>query len=420
MTVALPRLGGFGLTPAFNRMWAASIASNVSDGLAWTALPLLAITLTHSPILISILSGTVMLPWLFFAIPIGAIIDRVDRRIAISTANVIRFVNLASISLLVQSKQISIYLLILSAFIIGTCEVVVDTTAQTTIPRILEVDQLERGNSRLQISESVLQTFLGGPLGGLLFAVAYALPLLIASAGYACAALFLILIPVSLRPLWRAEERAIEHQDNSLVDDVKIGLRYLFGHVILRRIVLFSASTALVFSAANSTVILFLVKELHMKSSAFGFIMAIGGVGGLIGALMAPRLSAKFGRNTAMAAGITFAAFATFINGFLNNLALFIVIGGLESFAITQWNVLLMSTYQELIPSHLYGRIHGARRSIIWGIMPIGSLIGGFLATINLRAPWLIGGALATLICLANFKFLRTIRESIARADEAA
>ena len=403
--------GKIGLTPAFNRVWSASIISNLSDGLAATAAPLLAITLTHNPVLISILSGTVMLPWLLFAIPIGAVIDRVDRRVAIAAANTLRFGILAAISILIQTHHISIYLLILGAFIIGSCEVVVDTTSQTTIPRILGVEQLEQGNSRLQISETVLQGFIGGPLGGFLFAASYALPMYIASAGYFCAALFLIFIPTSLRHLWRAEERAIEHRDNSLFDDVKVGIGYLFRHAILRRIVIFSTITAFAFSAANSTMILFLVKTLHMKSSSFGLIMAISGLGALAGALLAPKLSARFGRNTSMAMGITAAALLTFATGFISNLPIFILLGVVESFAITQWNILLMSTYQELIPSHLYGRIHGARRSIIWGVMPIGSVVGGLLANISLRAPWMIGGSLALIICLSNFKFLQGIRE---------
>lgn len=409
--------GTIGLTPAFNRVWSASIASNLADGLASTAAPLLAITLTHNPVLISILSGTVMLPWLFFAIPIGAVVDRIDRRLAIAAANTLRFLVLAAISILVQTHHITIYLLILGAFVIGSCEVVVDTTAQTTIPRILGVDQLEQGNSRLQISETVLQGFVGGPLGGLLFAISYAVPMYIASAGYLCAALFLFLIPTSLRHLWKAEERTEEHRDNSLLDDVKLGLQYLFGHRVLRRIVIFSSSSALVFSAANSTVILFLVHNLHMKPASFGFIMSIMGVGALLGALLAPKLSATFGRSTMMALGITFAAFSTLAVGFVSSLPVFIALSVLESFAITQWNVLLMSTYQELIPSHLYGRIHGARRSIIWGVIPIGSVAGGFLAKIDLRTPWLVGGTLAIIVCLANFRFLQTIREQIVDAS---
>ena len=68
------------LGSAFNRLWGASLTTNLADGVLSAAAPLLAITLTKNPVLISMLSALVMLPWLFFAIPIGVIVDRVDRR----------------------------------------------------------------------------------------------------------------------------------------------------------------------------------------------------------------------------------------------------------------------------------------------------------------------------------------------------
>lgn len=141
--------------------------------------------------------------------------------------------------------------------------------------------------------------------------------------------------------------------------------------------------------------------------------MAIAGVGSLLGAFAAPILSARLGRNLVMASGISIAAVCTFATGFIQNIPSFAALMVVEAFAITQWNILLMSTYQELIPAHLYGRIHGARRSIIWGLMPIGSVLGGVLATVNLRAPWIIGGTGAMLVCLLNFRFLSQVRERI-------
>ncbi len=401
------------LPKAFNRLWYASIASNLADGLLWTAAPLLAVTLTHSPVLISILSGTTMLPWLFFAIPIGAIIDRIDRRVAISAANAVRFLILAGITLLVETHHMSIVALIVGAFAIGTCEVIVDTTAQTSIPKLLSVEELEHGNSRLQISETVLQGFVGGPIGSLIFSIAFSLPFAISGAGYFLAMIFLTLIPVSLRQGWKAEPRTEEALEKSLLHDVKIGIAYLFRHAVLRRIVVFSSASALVFSASNSTQILFLLNVLHMHKSSFGLLMAIAGVGSLLGAFAAPILSARLGRNLVMASGISIAAVCTFVTGFIQNIPSFAALMVVEAFAITQWNILLMSTYQELIPAHLYGRIHGARRSIIWGLMPIGSVLGGVLATVNLRAPWIIGGTGAMLVCLLNFRFLSQVRERI-------
>ena len=139
------------LGPAFNRLWGASLTTNLADGILAVAAPLLAITLTRNPVLISVLSALVMLPWLFFAIPIGALVDRVDRRLLLASANAFRCVIAALIAISISTHTITIYLLFLATFLIGICEVAADTSSQSLIPQILNNSQFERGNSRLQI-----------------------------------------------------------------------------------------------------------------------------------------------------------------------------------------------------------------------------------------------------------------------------
>ena len=68
-----------------------------------------------------------------------------------------------------------------------------------------------------------------------------------------------------------------------------------------------------------------------------------------------------------------------------------------------------MSTYQSVIPNEIYGRIHGTRRTLVWGMMPIGSVLGGLLATTGLRTPLYVGGAVATTIALFSIKFMLSI-----------
>lgn len=77
-----------------------------------------------------------------------------------------------------------------------------------------------------------------------------------------------------------------------------------------------------------------------------------------------------------------------------------------------------MSLYQSLIPPELYGRIHGARRTIVWGLMPIGALLGGLIARGGLRLPFLIGGSIATLIALFSYKHIMRIGDLSAQMPE--
>ena len=80
---------------------------------------------------------------------------------------------------------------------------------------------------------------------------------------------------------------------------------------------------------------------------------------------------------------------------------------------MAQWNILLMSTYHQIIPNELFGRIHGTRRTLVWGLMPIGSMVGGLLAKIDLRAPMIIGGGLAALVALLGIPFVRSLSKLV-------
>lgn len=392
------------LGPAFNRMWSASLTSNLADGVLIAAAPLLAVTLTKNPVLISAISALVMLPWLLFAIPIGAIVDRVDRRFLLAGANAARFVIAALIALSIASHTITIYILLLATFLIGICEVIADITSQSLIPQILDKSEYEKGNSRFQISETVVQGFIGTPLSGFLYAVAIYLPFVINSVGFLVAAALAASIPVKFLQDIRIEESAEKKPD--FVEDMRFGIHYLYNNKPLLRLVVTTASIGVCYSMSTSTIILFILNELNLKPALFGLALTIQGSGAIIGALVAPKLSTKFGRSRVMAICIFLSSLLILLQGLSPNIYVYIALAFIASFTITNWNILLMATYQSVIPGHLFGRIHGTRRTLVWGLMPFGSLLGGFIAKGGLRFPLLIGGTIATVIALLSLKFL--------------
>jgi len=391
-------------------MWGASLASNLADGLLRTAAPLLAVSLTKDPVLISLMSALVMLPWLFFAIPIGGIVDRFDRRYLLAGSNSIRFVIAALLSLSISTDRITIYWLFLAAFLIGICEVVADTTAQSLIPQILEKERFEKGNSRLQISETIVQGFIGAPVSGFLYAAAIYLPFVFNSLGFAIAAVLALAIPIQF-----LQDLREDREKNSFINDVKFGMRFLYQHKLLWRLVITTTSIGFFSSLASATSVLFVIDELHVKPAYFGLIMAAGGVGAILGGIAATHTSRRFGRGKALAANIFIGAFSSVLIGIVPNVYWLIAIDLLIGFSISQWNILLMSLYQSLIPNHLYGRIHGTRRTLVWGLMPIGSFIGGYVAKFGLRVPFLVGGTIATLIAMTALKFLIEIGDHSAK-----
>jgi MFS family permease len=360
------------------------------------------------------------LPWLLFAMPIGVMVDRVDRRYILAGSNAIRSAAVGLVALGIATGHVTIYWLIFSAFIIGVCEVATDTTAQSLIPQILDEEHYEKGNSRLQISEVVIQGFIGSPLSGFLYALAIWLPFFMNSIGYAVATLLALSIPIQYLQDVRTESST--EKKPHFIEDIKFGIKYLYNHKVLRRLVITTASIGVCYSAGTATMVLFIIKELELDPKLFGVILTIQGLGALLGAIVAPKASKKFGRSIMMTLGITSSSVVLLLQGFSPNIYIFVALATFGGFAISQWNILLMATYQTVIPNELYGRIHGTRRTLVWGMMPIGSLIGGVLAHYSLRLPMYVGGVIASVIALSSIKFFLSVAStaSTASSSEAA
>lgn len=364
--------------PAFNRMWAASLISNLADGVLLAAMPLLAISLTNNTVLISAIGAMVMLPWLLFAIPIGALVDRLDRRFILAGANATRSAAVGVLAFTISTDLATIYLLLFIAFVIGVCEVAADTTSQSLIPQILDEKNYEKGNSRLQISETVVQGFVGAPLSSALYSLAIYLPFFFNSIGFAVSAILALLIPIKYLQDVR-KEVSVKAEKNFLAD-IKFGINYLFNHKVLRRIVLTTSLVGVCYALGTSTIVLFMINELDLSKTLFGIVLTIQGVGAILGAIVAPRASRRFGRSRTMNFGFFASSILLLLQEFSPNIYVLVGLATLAAFAISQWNVLIMATYQTIIPNEIYGRIHGTRRTLVWGLMPIGALLGGVLA----------------------------------------
>lgn len=392
----------------FSRIWSASLITNLVDGVLRLAAPLLAVSLTEDPILIGALTALGLLPWLFFAIPIGAIVDRVDRRKALVLGNSLRSVIALFIAFAVSQDFINIWLLLISVFFFGICEVLVDTTSQAVLPQILDKSNYERGNSRLQISEVIVSQFAGAPLSGLLYAVSIALPFFFSTTGFILAGLLILLFPFE-NEINARKKGEIEQERLGLKGDIKFALNYLYQDKQIFSIVLITTLLGFLYSLSNAIAPLFILKELDVAPALFGVVLAIQGIGALAGSIAAPMVSKYLGRGKALAINIFFASLLVLFMGISPNAYFFVAVSVLIGFTISVWNILLMSLYQSLIPPELYGRIHGARRTIVWGLMPIGALLGGVIARGGLRLPFLIGGSIATLIAFFSYKHIKRI-----------
>ena len=382
------------LGPQFRRMYAATASSDLADGIGRTALPLAAASYTRNPVVVSGLITFAFLPWLLLALPSGALVDRTDRRHAMAVANLVRAVAVGVLALLVVLHVGSVAALYVVAFVLGAAETVYDSAVRALLPQVVERGQLDRANSLVTVEESLGQTFLGAPLGSALFAAAAALPFLLNGVGFLLAVALIMSMRGSYRP--RRERRV------SVRADMAEGVRWLRRHAFLRGLTLISAGCAFAQTMGTGVLVLYVLEVLHLPAANFGFVLVAGGVGGVIGALATPPLARRFGRRVLLTAGGVLSAAGTAALSLTGNGFVAAALFALVSASVMVWNVLTMSLRQALIPEELFGRVQGAYRTLVWGLIPLGSLAGGLLADqLGLRAVFAIAGALLLLLAVA-------------------
>ncbi len=182
------------LGPNYRRLWSSSAVSNLADGIFLVALPLIAVRLTDSPMLVAGVSLAGRLPWLVFVLFAGALADRLDRRITMRNVQLMRVAVVGLMAVMAFTDTLSLPVLYVTAFVLGMGETLFDTAAQSIMPSIVSKDLLSRANSRLYAVELTMNAFIGPPLGGFLVAVSVPFALAGSVLGYGLAAVGLVLI----------------------------------------------------------------------------------------------------------------------------------------------------------------------------------------------------------------------------------
>jgi MFS family permease len=396
-----------GLGRTFANVFTANLASSLGDGIARTASPLLAARLTDDPVLIAGIGAVAMLPWLFFALPAGILVDRMDRRQALALAAGVRTLLAVVLFALVAMNALTIWWLYLVIFVYGVCETLYDGAIRAVVPSVVPKKSLPRANARIEGAELVVQNFAAAPLTSALFAVAVLIPIGGLVAAFGLAVVLAVLLPsiASGRQFHAASTEPGVPFRRQLAD----GWHFIMGNRMLRTLWFVSIPVAILFSASGATLVLFVLDTLAIPEAGFGLFLLSGAVGGLLGSFVASRLARRFGLGPVMAAMNLLAGILVLLTGLLPVPIAAIIFFALGAATTTVWNVLMMSFRQAIIPGRLLGRVHGTWRTLLWGTMPIGSLIGGALALIDLTVPWIVGGAGITVLGLIFYRFLMTL-----------
>ena len=426
------------------KLWIASVTSNLGDGVAGIAYPWLASAVTRNPIHIAGVAVVTRLPWLLFSLPAGVVTDRVDRRRLVAWMDVFRFVATIGVALIVLASQsqlsppddiasgaapvpsnasLLLAVVYLGALLLGTAEVFRDNSAQTLMPSIVPKEHLEMANGRLWGAEMVMGNFVGPPLGGVLLAVAFSLPFFLDAGTFAVAAALVFLIGGQFRP--QADQSA-QMAPPRFWDQLKEGVRWLWGHRLFRPMAISLGILNGTSMLALSTFVLFAQEVLELDATRFGLLTTGVAAGGVIGSITAHRVTKALGQGASLFAAILLMGAGLLVSGLTSSFWVFWAIGALTAATSVIWNVITVSLRQSLIPDALLGRVNSVYRFLGWGMMPIGSIVGGLVVAgmepvagrvWALRTPFLIAAGMTMLLFLYALPRLNSSRIEEAKRD---
>lgn len=403
---------------AYHRLWTAAVVSNTGDGVAAVALPLLAETLTRQPLLFAGVTVANRLPWLLFSLQAGAIADRVDRRRLMALTNVVRCLLVAALATAVVGDLASIWLLYTVGFGLGMAETLYDNASQAFLPAVVgDRELLEQANGRLMAGEIVTNQFLGPPLGGFLFGLGAAVPILFDAGTFAVSAALIASLGGLIATRRPSEPAAPRRRMRS---EIAEGLRWLRGHRLLR-------SLAVLLGAMNFTsTMLFAVFPLYavgegsalgLSGFGFGLLLTTTAVGSTIGSMLSARLVTQFGRGPMLWSTLLASVVVPLV---IASTADAVVVGGAFAafgVAVVLWNVITVSLRQAIIPDRLLGRVNSVYRFLGWGSMPLGSLAGGATAALwSVQTTFVVSGLVMAVAIVPFARVIRTATIEQARA----
>ena len=389
----------------FRWLLASSWTSNVGDGVALAAAPLLIASMTSSPILVAAGAILQFLPWLVFGLHAGAIADRFDRRRLVMLANAARAIVLVALCMFLVTGAANIWIVLASAFLYGTAEVFVDTAGSTLLPMLLKPADLGLGNARLQAGFLVANQFAGPPLGAFLFAAGHAWPFLLEAV---CVSLAIVLIsriartPVPPRPSTGSGSEAGAVSDRAKVHtDIAEGLQWLWRNPPVRMLVLIILLFNVTWAAPWGVLVLYATEHLHMGPVGYGMLTTASATGGLLATLSFGWLERHVSFAAMMRVCLSLEvvmhlAFALTSQGWIALVIMFVF--GFYAFV---WGTISTTVRQRLVPHALQGRVSSVNSVGVFGGMVIGQALGGVIAqTWGLTAPWwfAFAGAALTLV----------------------
>jgi MFS family permease len=388
--VAPSRLG-----VGFRWLMASSWVTNLGDGIALAAGPLLVASLTGDAFLVALAAAVQWLPPLLFGLMAGALTDRLDRRLIVVTVDLARAAVLAVLTLAVATDHVSIAGVLIALFVLSTAEVFADNSSQTLLPMLVARDDLVVANARLQTGFITFNQLAGPPIGAALFTIG-------AAWAFGAQAVVVALGAVLVTRVALAPQTRDTKDSSHLRHDIAEGFRWVLHHAAVRTLVLTIFTFNITFGAAWSVLVLYATRHLGLSHVGFGLVTTVSALGGLAGTACYGWVTRRVSLANIMRIGLvietlTHLALALTTSPWVAMPVFFVF--GAHAFV---WGTTSVTVRQRAVPLALQGRVGSVNLVGVYGGLVIGSAVGGVVAQRwGLTAPfWFAFAGSAVFVAL--------------------
>jgi MFS family permease len=394
---------------SFRWLLASTWVTNLGDGIALAAGPLLVASQTHNPLTVAMAAFLLRLPWLLFGLYAGVVADRFNRRFLVIATGLVRLAILLLLVTSIVTHRVDIAVVLAALFLFGVVETFGDTTTATLLPMVVDKSDLGIANSRALTGVVVWNQMAGPPVGAALFAAGMALPFVGQSV---C-----VLAGVLLISRIRLPEPKAGAEHARLRDEIREGWRWLWAHPAVRTLAITIFTFNVTFGAAWSVLVLYARERLGLGALGFGLITTAMAVGGLLGGACYGWLERHLHLGVIMRGGLiieTMTHLALALTRWAWFALIVFVIFGAHALV---WGTTSTSVRQRAVPTEFQGRVGSVYLSGMVGGIVIGSVIGGLVASVwGVTAPfWFAFGGSAIMLAVIWRSLLH-----IAHADEHA
>lgn len=370
------------LGPSFRWLVTSSWVSNLGDGFSLAAGPLLIASETRNATLVALATLLQRLPWLLFAVFAGVLADRFNRAVMVATVDLARAAVIGLLAASILTGSVSIALVLVAMFLLGTAEVFSNTAANSVLPSIVAKGDLTLANARLFMGFAVVYQLAGPPIGAELFSSGRALPFLGQALLVGLGALMVLGVKV---PAAAGASESIGHVRH----EIAAGFRFAVHNAAVRTLVLTILIFNVTFGAAWSVLVLYADERLHMGAVGFGLLTTASAVGGVIGTAGYGWLTKRVSLGNIMRVGLIIETFTHLSLALTTVPAValgIMVVFGAHAFI---WGTTSVTVRQRAVPDAMQGRISSVNSLGTYGGLVVGSALGGPLAdSFGITAPF--------------------------------